>query len=208
MMMACADRCLEMPSRKASLILEAAFELFLARGFDPVSTDLIAKTAGVSKVTVYAHFDSKEALFAQSLRRKCAEISDRIRIPDQYSGDKFETLRCLALSFVSIFQDDSGVAMYRLVVGEIHRFPQIALAFDAAGPSEMRGRLVRLLGQIVERGELKIDDLDLACDQFMALLTGRILLDRALGLPMLPQAEIHRRVDAAIGLFLKGYEVE
>ncbi len=98
--------------------------------------------------------------------------------------------------------------MYRLIVGEMHRFPQIALAFEAAGPSETNRRLVHLLRQIVEHGELEIEDFDLAGEQFMALLTGRLLFDRALGLPRAPQREISRQIDAAIDLFLKGYGVD
>lgn len=208
MTMACAVRSPEVRSPKVALILDAAFELFLARGFDAVSTDLIAKTAGVSKATLYAHFTSKEALFSDILLRQCADFADRVHIPDEYDGDLIGTLRCFAFDFISMFQDEYGMAMYRLIVSEIHRFPQVALAFDAAGPSEMSCRLVHLLGQIVEHGELKIEDLDLAGEQFMALLTGRILFDHALGLPLLPQDEIRRRVEAAIGLFLKGYGID
>lgn len=192
-------------SAKASLILDAAFELFLARGFDAVSTDLIAKTAGVSKATLYAHFPSKEALFSELLLKQCADFSARLHISDDYDGDLVGTLRRFAFNFISMFQDELGMGMYRLIVGEMHRFPEIALAFDAAGPSETNCRLVRLLRQIVDYGDLKIEDLELAVEQFMALLTGRILFDRALGLPSGSRTTVDRKVEAAIGLFLKGY---
>ena len=43
-------------------ILEAATELFLARGFDEVSVREIADKADVSPTTVFAHFPQKEAL--------------------------------------------------------------------------------------------------------------------------------------------------
>lgn len=190
---------------KGALILDAAFALFLARGFDAVSTDLIAKTAGVSKATLYAHFSSKEALFSEILLGHCASFSARVDIPDTYDGDLIGTLRRFALDFISMFQDEHGMAMYRLIVGEIHRFPQIALAFEAAGPSDLSLRFEHLLRQIVDRGELTIEDFELAAEQFMALLTGRLLLDQALGLSVVPQTEVDRQVDAAIRLFLKGY---
>lgn len=193
---------------KELLILDAAYALFLAQGFDAVSTDLIAKTAGVSKATLYAHFTSKEALFSEILHRQCASFSARVHIPDRYHGDPTGTLRSFAVDFLSMFESEPGIAMYRLIVGEMHRFPQIALAFEAAGPSEMNRRLEHLLRQIAEHGDLEIEDFDLAAEQFMALLTGRLLLDRALGLPPVTQKQIDRQVDAAIGLFLKGYGVE
>ena len=48
---------------KAAIVLRAARRAFLAGGFGAVSMDAIAREAGVSKATVYAHFGSKEELF-------------------------------------------------------------------------------------------------------------------------------------------------
>src|SRR3981081_2343135 len=48
---------------KAAIILRAARGAFLANGFGAVSMDAIAREAGVSKATIYAHFGSKEELF-------------------------------------------------------------------------------------------------------------------------------------------------
>ena len=53
--------------RKRAAILEAAVAEFRSNGFEVTSMDRIAETAGVSKRTVYNHFPSKEALFAEIL---------------------------------------------------------------------------------------------------------------------------------------------
>ena len=50
-------------SPKCAAILAAAARLFMARGYATVSMDAVAKEAGVSKATLYAHFTGKEALF-------------------------------------------------------------------------------------------------------------------------------------------------
>lgn len=47
---------------KREHILETARRLFFSRGIRAVSMDDVAREAGVSKKTVYAHFPSKEAL--------------------------------------------------------------------------------------------------------------------------------------------------
>jgi hypothetical protein len=47
---------------KRQAIVDAALEIFLARGFE-AGIDLIAQRAGVSKVTIYNHFGSKKELF-------------------------------------------------------------------------------------------------------------------------------------------------
>jgi AcrR family transcriptional regulator len=48
-------------------IIDAAYALFYRQGFTRVSVDAIAAEAGVTKRTLYAHFDSKDALLAAVL---------------------------------------------------------------------------------------------------------------------------------------------
>lgn len=43
-------------------ILEASIDLFFSHGIKAVSMDEVAKSAGISKRTLYEHFDSKDAL--------------------------------------------------------------------------------------------------------------------------------------------------
>jgi TetR/AcrR family transcriptional regulator of autoinduction and epiphytic fitness len=49
--------------RKHQAILEGAIKVFIEKGYDVSSMDSIAEMAGVSKRTVYNHFQSKENLF-------------------------------------------------------------------------------------------------------------------------------------------------
>lgn len=50
---------------KEQKILEGAIKVFSKNGFDASSMDKIAEAAGVSKITVYNHFQSKENLFQE-----------------------------------------------------------------------------------------------------------------------------------------------
>ena len=56
---------------KAEAILDAASQLFREHGYGAVSMDQIAREAGVSKATVYAHFVSKDQLFAAMIHNAC-----------------------------------------------------------------------------------------------------------------------------------------
>ena len=64
------DRIEAPPTSKAESILAAAKRTFLAAGFGAVSMDTIAREAGVSKATVYAHFAGKEELFGAVIGRE------------------------------------------------------------------------------------------------------------------------------------------
>jgi AcrR family transcriptional regulator len=68
-------------------ILSAACELFYRQGIRAVGVDAIAEAAGTNKMTLYRHFESKDALVAEYLRR-LAGNSDRFwdAIADEHPG--------------------------------------------------------------------------------------------------------------------------
>src|ERR1043165_6852170 len=55
-------------------ILDAASRNFSAHGLERASVDAIAAEAGVSKMTVYSHFASKEGLFEAVVRDRAVRI--------------------------------------------------------------------------------------------------------------------------------------
>lgn len=68
------------PERLAAIeaaIRAAALETFLAVGFDAATMELVAQRAQVSKGTLYARYDSKEALFRAVIAAEVARWSDR-----------------------------------------------------------------------------------------------------------------------------------
>jgi AcrR family transcriptional regulator len=58
------------PERRRPLVLDAAFRVFLERGYEGASMEAIAEAAGVTKPVVYDCYPSKEELFAELLRRE------------------------------------------------------------------------------------------------------------------------------------------
>ena len=192
-------------ARKSEMMLKAAQRLFAEAGYEGVSMDLVAKTAGVSKATLYAHFESKEKLFAEILEAENGRIEDGDWIPERFEGDAEGVLRRFARGMASFFVDGRGLAVYRLFVTDLHRFPELVARFHAAGPLAMRSRVARLLAQMGERGALAIDDPTVAADLLIALVQGRLPFDRSIGLPPPSDAEIERHVESAVRFFLRGY---
>jgi AcrR family transcriptional regulator len=67
------------PERRRPLVLDAAFDLFLERGYEGTSMEAVADAAGVTKPVVYACFSSKEELFEALLRREEARLLGEIQ---------------------------------------------------------------------------------------------------------------------------------
>ena len=59
-------------------VIEAAYDLFYRDGFHRVGVDAVADAAGVTKRTLYYHFDSKDALLAAVLEGRTGLAVDRI----------------------------------------------------------------------------------------------------------------------------------
>ena len=161
---------------KAEAILAAAERAFLASGFGAVTMDAIAREAGVSKATVYAHFTGKEALFGAVI----AHVSER-----RYDGFSIETLdprdieaslTTITHRFLDLVLAPEVIALNRIIIGEVTRFPVLAQVFWEAGPERTRQQLETFFRRAGAAGVIAVRDPRLAAEQFAALARGEIHL--------------------------------
>lgn len=159
---------------KRRAIVRAARELFLREGFG-VGMDTIAAEAGVSKVTVYNHFGSKEALFTavitDALDEPLAGESSAALEGLAEAGDLRSALVDAARAWVrAVRTNDEVTALHNLVAAEVHRFPELAEAWRHRGTESHHPAVAGALGTLAEQGRLKIPDLQVAIIQFYGLL--------------------------------------
>ena len=194
------------PANKREAILLAAGQVFLQSGYGAASMDAIAKTAGVSKATVYAHFTSKDRLFAAMIDYGCRERFGSLREARSDSEDVAAELLDIGRNFYRLVLDPQGLAIYRVVIAESARFPELGRAFYDAGPRLTFDLLVRILGAAVARGQLEIRELRPAAEQFIGMIRGDLYLRRLLGMAGEPEAEeIERGVVRAVDAFMRAY---
>ncbi|KQX09721.1 transcriptional regulator [Streptomyces sp. Root431] len=167
-------------ARKRQAVVRAARDLFLREGFG-VGMDAIAAEAGVSKVTVYNHFGSKEALFTAVVAGALdeplaggeeAEGPDLALLvaadgPDALKAALTDAGRAWALA---VRADDEGRALRTLVATELHRFPELGRAWRAHGPAGHHPAVADALRTLADRGLLEIPDLEVAVLQLYSLL--------------------------------------
>jgi TetR/AcrR family transcriptional repressor of mexJK operon len=164
----------EAPVGKAGAILAAAERAFLAGGFGAVTMDAIARAAGVSKATVYAHFHGKEELFgavvAHVSRRRFGGFS--LEALDPVNIEK--SLTTIAVRFLDLVLSPEAIAVNRIIIGEVARFPALGQVFWAAGPDRTRAQIEAFLRRAAAAGTLAVSDARLAAEQFAALARGEI----------------------------------
>lgn len=194
--------------RKWDQVLEGARKVFLRDGFEGASVDDIVREAGVSKATLYSYFPDKRLLFLEVAKCECKAQADEAIAQIEASGDLRGAMTIAAKRMVRFFMSDVGMQVFRIVVGESQRFPEVGREFYASGPAMVREALKKFLRKGIEQGRLRIDDLDLAADQFPELCKAGLHLQMALGLRERPSdEEIDRVVEGAVEMFLCKYEV-
>jgi TetR/AcrR family transcriptional repressor of mexJK operon len=189
---------------KARQILAAARKIFMEQGFGNASMDAIAREATVSKATLYSYFDGKAALFAALIVVECRHLSDRIAQGALDEPDIRVALLRIARDFNNLLCTGDGLTMYRIVVAEAPRFPELGRIFYESGPKVMIDRIAGVLRRAGERGLLDVDDARIAAIRFISLIRGELHLTRILGLKSSAKNTADY-VEGSVDLFLTGY---
>ena len=194
----------DLPKRQA--ILDAAKRLFISLGYANTSMDAVATEAGVSKLTVYSHFNDKETLFSAAVIAKCEE-----QVPPLFfewpDGVPIEqVLLNIARGFHQLVNSEESVNLHRLIMALGSQDPKLSTIFYEAGPQRMLSGMERLLGKVNQSGALDIDKPLHAAEHFFCLIKGaanfRLLYGCA---PPLPPEAAETHVQEVVGLFMRAY---
>jgi TetR/AcrR family transcriptional repressor of mexJK operon len=193
---------------KRTQILRGAATVFAAEGYEGASMAQIAAAAGVSKGTLYNYFETKAALFTCYVREECDRNLGHIFDGADHDGDPAAVLRGIGQRIVRMMLSDVGLAIYRVVIAEAAKFPDLAAGFFAAGPARAIDFMAIWLAEETQRGRLAVADPAFAAEQFFNLCQTQLVLRRKLEmLADPPAAEVDRVVDASITMFLRTYRV-
>jgi AcrR family transcriptional regulator len=192
-------------SLKARQILEAAKSMFLDQGYGAVSMDAIARTAGVSKATLYAHFSSKDKLFAACVQAHCRAAA-QVLVDVDVAPDIRTVLTDVSKRFMALILDPVSLAIHRVVIAECVRFPELGRVFYESGPLIVRGSVAKYLASADRAGIVRVPDPNLAAMHLFGMLKGDLHLAGILNIGAPPtQAEIDAAVAVAVETFLRAY---
>ncbi|MEM8988516.1 MAG: TetR/AcrR family transcriptional regulator [Pseudomonadota bacterium] len=203
---AIAPDAFEPDDAKGGAILDAAQKIFLSRGFDAASMDVIAAEANVSKRTVYNRFQSKEALFAGVVSRTCQQV-----LPLDMSETGFGTppdifLHDFGVRMLSLLLDEDAIALHKLVTFIASDAPDIAEAFIANGSDKVIGVLIHYFDRQCDMGSLVIEDKQEAAWYLCSLMKEPLHMYAVLGrTDLVTEDAILRHVQRSVSAFLKIY---
>jgi AcrR family transcriptional regulator len=183
-------------------MLEAAAALFRKNGYAGTTLDAVISQAGGSRATLYEAFGGKEELFAAIIDRLGQRIAAPLVVPAPRPRD---TLLAAGKALMAALMSEEGLGLYRILIAESQRFPKLAAATFAAGPTAAADHLARYFAKQTRDGTLEVPVPGLAARQFLEMVKGDLHLRALLGLGRPPgKAEIARCVVTAVDLFLSG----
>ena len=178
-------------------ILAAASDLFYRHGIRAVGVEAIAEAAGTNKMTLYRHFDSKDELVAEYLRRLAADAGGFWQdLESAHPGDPRAQLRgwLAAMEAHVVDADQRGCALANAAV-ELPEKDHPARRVIEQFKSAQRDRLVALCGAI------GIAEPELLADELFLLLEGARVSAQSVG-PQGPASRLVRMGEALIASHL------
>jgi len=163
----------------------------------------------VSKATVYAHFAGKEELFGAVIGRECERYFAQFSEGELDPRDVRASLTVLGRRFLELLLSPDGIALYRIILGEVTRFPGLGEVFWSAGPERQRLQIEFYLKSAIATGTLALGDTRLAAEQFVSLVRSDIHVRHLLRLEAnADQRGISAAVEAAVATFMRGFECQ
>ena len=198
--------CLIPESERRERLLAAAERVFVELGYTEANMDDIAKHAGMSKKTLYRLFETKEALFTALVAARRAELANSVFVDPMSDVRAPElVLRDFLLGIVRFILAPRQAALYRLILTEVHRAPELARAFHQDCPGKFCNFLQEWIARQNARGVLAVAEPEIASGMLFSMVIGEPQMQALMcGDQDVDSSAIERRIECAVNLFLDG----
>ena len=191
--------------QRAAAVLEAAARLFLDHGFEHTTLDMVIAEAGGSRRTIYQQFGNKAGLFEAVVHRRNVSMVAPLDAMDMDGRAPKDTLTAFGKAFLRGLISDRAIRVFRLVVAESPRFPELSDRFFNAGPARTRQALTMFFERQIAAGRFRPVDPEGAAVQLIGLLLGNMHVRALLYPDQIPKPdEIDTHVAQAVDIFLHG----
>lgn len=187
------------------LLVQAAAEAFSANGYAGTCMGTVAQTAGISTKTMYRLIPTKAELFTAVISRQIGQFM--LKIDDAALADLplAEALERILIAFGNLTLNEETISLFRLVIGESERFPEVATVFYEAAVKRVGGAMEDWVRRQAKRGLIAIDDPAIATSMLRGMMIMDVQRAAMLGQRPAPDApEIAQRAKACAKVFLDG----
>ena len=137
---------------KRTAILAVAKALFLSKGYAAVSMDLISKTSGVSKNTLYAHFNNKKTLFSSVIEAHWGD-DNKPSLEGESSLNVSHVLTEFSVKLMRYLYKKETLSFFRLLANESHSDVSLAGSILSDNLSPSTYQLTQYFMRVLDKRE-------------------------------------------------------
>ncbi|MCR4529692.1 TetR/AcrR family transcriptional regulator [Acinetobacter venetianus] len=194
---------------KRAKILQAAKSIFLKMGYHATNMNLIAKDAGVTKLTVYNHFQDKANLFICAIEESCEESICAKEIVLTAESNFEQALYVMCHRALSIIYLPEALKLDRVLFELAAEQSPLTQQFFDASHTRMSNVWCDFFRQAIRLNFIKADDPLKQTEMILSLMLGLRHYRVLLGLDTVPTAiEIDQMIQQAVELFLLKYQTK
>ncbi|EOQ72865.1 TetR/AcrR family transcriptional regulator [Acinetobacter lactucae] len=98
-------------------IIDAAYELFVELGFKAATLNMVAQRANISKLSIYRHFENKEALFSAVVATRCQHFATHAFLKD-LDGSAEEQLMSVGSSLLCTLLSSDFRSLETMIIAD------------------------------------------------------------------------------------------
>ena len=156
-------------------IIDAACELFVELGFQATTLDKVAQRARISKLSIYRHFENKEALFSAAIAAHCRQFAP-LALSEGIDGSAEDQLIAVGSSLLRTLLSPDVRSVEAMVMADTTDRKALSKLHYEAGPAHVIAQIEALLRQLHAKALLNVPDPLRSARLFAALIKGSDLL--------------------------------
>jgi TetR/AcrR family transcriptional regulator, mexJK operon transcriptional repressor len=186
-------------------IIDGALAVFADKGFEKATNKDIAEAAGInSPGLIYHYFKDKTDLFFQVLEQR-APVLQLLRNADELmERPPREVLTRFTIGFMRTLSLPGASQLYKLILGEAIRQPEVAAIVNRVGPTRGLSFLTRYLERQMELGVIRRMDPGAAARCFIGPMVVYVLTREVFVQPDSPTLSVETMAETLVEIYLGG----
>ncbi|MGR9250371.1 MULTISPECIES: TetR/AcrR family transcriptional regulator [Rhizobium] len=156
-------------------IADAACELFVELGFQATTLEKVAQRAKISKLSIYRHFENKEALFSAAIAAHCHQFAPQALF-EGIDGSAEHQLMAVGSSLLRTLLSPEVRSVEAMIMADKTNQKSLSKLHYEAGPAYVIAQIEALLRQLHTKAVLNVPNPVQSARLFAALIKGSDLL--------------------------------
>ncbi len=186
-------------------MVEAAYSLFMEKGYASVSVDDIIRVSGGSKSSVYKYFGNKEGILKAVVEALADDMLREIRLEFPSGGTIREALTRIGMVLVDLALSENAVNQHRHAVSHARAMPDVAKLWYESGPKRTFDGLTEFMEREADAGRLRMTDPARAALFFAGMIIFHDNMRMLVRLPRSKRSVLNETVSEAVEVFLAAY---